>query len=71
MSYAREQSPVIIMELHINPPPDKMAAILTEDIFKCLYMDQKFVPLGPIDNRSAQVMACRLIGGASHYLNQC
>ena len=48
---------------------DKMAAILADDILKCIFMNAKlrilipislmFVPKGPIDNKSAlvQVMA--------------
>ena len=48
-----------------------MAAILADDIFKCIFMNEKlriliqislkFVPKGPIDNKSAlvQVMAWR------------
>ena len=51
-----------------------MAAISTEDIFKCIFMNEmlcisirislKFVPKGPIDNKSAliQVMAWRQTG---------
>ena len=53
---------------------DKMAAILADDIFKCFFMNEKlrilikvslkFVPKGPIDNKSAlvQVMAWRRRG---------
>ena len=53
-------------------PFDKMAAILADDIFKCIFLNEnvrisiqislKFVPKGPIDNKSAlvQVIAwCR------------
>ena len=55
-------------------PLDKMAANLTDDIFKCIFINEKFcisirislkfVPSGPIDNRSAlvQVMAWRRTG---------
>ena len=51
-----------------------MAAILADDIFKCSFLDenvrisihisQKFVPMGPINNKSAlvQVMAWRRTG---------
>ena len=51
-----------------------MAAILADDIFKCIFMNEKlrilirislkFVPKGPIDNKSAlvQVMAWRRTG---------
>ena len=50
-------------------PLDNMAAILADDIFKCIFLNEnfrisiqislKFVPKGPIDNKSAlvQVMA--------------
>ena len=52
-----------------------MAAILTDDIFKCISFNEndwipiqillKFVPKGPIDNKRAtvQVMAWRRTGG--------
>ena len=52
-----------------------MAAILADDIFKCIFLNQnikiliqislKFVLKGQIDNKSAmiQVMAWRLAGG--------
>ena len=55
-------------------PLDKMAAILADDIFKHIFLDEnasiliqvslKFVPKGPIDNKSAlvQVMAWRRTG---------
>ena len=51
-----------------------MAAIFTDNIFKCIFMNEKFcisiqislkfIPEGPIDNKSTlfQVMACRLTG---------
>ena len=51
-----------------------MAAILADDIFKCIFLNEnvrisiqislKFVPKGSIDNKSAlvQVMACRRTG---------
>ena len=51
-----------------------MAAILADDIFKCIFLDEnvrisikislKFVPKGPTDNKSAlvQVMAWRRTG---------
>ena len=51
-----------------------MAAILADDIFKCIFLNEnvrilikislKFVPKDPIDNKSAlvQVMAWRRIG---------
>ena len=51
-----------------------MAAILADDIFKCIFLNEsvrisikislKFVPKGPIDNKSAlvQVMAWRRTG---------
>ena len=44
-------------------PLDKIAAILADDIFKCIFLNEnvriliqlslKFVPKGPIDNKSA------------------
>ena len=55
-------------------PLDKMAAILADDIFKCIFLNEndiipiqislKFVPRSPIDNKPAlvQVMAWRRIG---------
>ena len=63
--------------LHNNinsSPPNKMAAILTDNIFKCMFLNEnvkiatkillKFIPKGPIDNKSAlvQVMAWRRTG---------
>ena len=54
-----------------------MAAILVDDIFKCIYMNEKllmligislkFLPKGPIDNKSAlvEVMAWRRAGDKS------
>ena len=63
-----------------SPPLDKMAAILADDIFKGIFLNEndriliqislKFVPRGPVDNKWAlvQVMACCLFG---LYLNQC
>ena len=51
-----------------------MAAILADDIFKCIFSNEndkitiqfslKFVPKSPIDNKPTlvQVMACRLFG---------
>ena len=62
-------------------PLDKMAAILADDIFKRIFLNEnvsilvqislKFVPKGPIDNKSAlvQVMAWRR-QATSHYLSQ-
>ena len=58
----------------LNPSPlDKMAAILADDIFKCIFLNEndkipiqislKFVPGSPIDNKQTliQVMAwCRI-----------
>ena len=53
---------------------DKMAAILADDIFKCIFLNEndrisiqiwlKFVPRSPIDNKPAlvQAMAWRRIG---------
>ena len=55
-------------------PLDKMAAILADNNFKCIFFDEKFciliqislkfVPKGPIDNKRAlvQVMAWRRTG---------
>ena len=55
-------------------PQDKMAAILADDNFKCILLNEnvwiairislKFVPKGPIDNKPAlvQVMARRRTG---------
>ena len=55
-------------------PLNKMAAILADDIFKCIFSNEnfcilinialKFVPQGPIDDNTAyvQVMAWRRIG---------
>ena len=55
-------------------PLNKMDAILADDIFKCIFLNEnvwisikislKFVPKGPIDNKPAlvQVMAWRLRG---------
>ena len=48
-----------------SPPPDKMAAIVANDIFKCIFLNEngriliqislKFVPRSPIDNKPALV----------------
>ena len=58
-----------------------MAAILADDIFKCIFLDKKdkipiqislkLVPMGPIDNKPAlvQVMVCAE-QATSHYLKQ-
>ena len=55
-------------------PLDKMAAILADDIFRCIFVNEKFiilikislkfVPKGPIDNNAAlvKIMAWRGIG---------
>ena len=55
-------------------PLDKMAAILADDIFKCIFLNEndrisikislKFAPRSPIDNKPAlvQVMAWHRIG---------
>ena len=57
-----------------SSPLDKMAAILADDIFKCIFVNEifsilikislKFVPKGSIDNNPAlvMIMAWRLIG---------
>ena len=56
-----------------------MAAILADDIFKCIFLNEKccilikislkFFPKGPIDNNPAlvQIMAWRRIGDKSLY----
>ena len=61
-----------VMLTHL--PLDKMAAILADDIFKCIFVNEKyhilikislkFVPKGPIENNQAlvQIMAWRRIG---------
>ena len=59
-----------------------MAAILVDDIFKCIFLNEndriqieislKFFPKSPIDNKPALVQA--MLGSeqaTSHYLNQC
>ena len=55
-------------------PIDKMAAILADEIFEYIFLNEdvrisvqislKFVPISPIDNIAALilVMACRLFG---------
>ena len=61
--------------LSTHLPLDKVAAILADDIFKCIFLNEndripiqislKFVPRSPIDNKPAlviQVMAWRRIG---------
>ena len=57
-----------------SSPPEKMAAILADDIFKYIFLNEKFfffikmslkfVPNGPFSNKWAlvQVMAWRQIG---------
>ena len=57
-----------------NLPQDKMAAILADDIYKCIFLNEndrisiqislKFFPRGQIDNKPAlvQVMAWRRTG---------
>ena len=54
-------------------PLNKMAPIYADDIFKCIFMNEKFSSLiqismkfvrkGPIDNKAVlvQVIACRLL----------
>ena len=63
--------PIVILTHH---PLDKMTAILADDIFKCIFLNEnyrnpiqislKFVPRIPIDNKPAlvQVMAWRRTG---------
>ena len=58
----------------IHPSLDKMPAILADNIFKCIFLNEndriairislKFVPRSPIDNKQAlvQVMAWRRTG---------
>ena len=67
--------PILLTLTH--PPLDKMAAILADDIFKCIFLSENdrisikisltFVPRSPIDNKAAlvQVMAWRRIGDKS------
>ena len=48
-----------------HPPLDKMAAILADDIFKCIFLNENdwipvqilltFVPMSPVDNKPALV----------------
>ena len=57
-----------------SSPLNKMPAILADDIFRCIFLNEneripiqislKIVPMSPIDNRAAlvQVMACRQTG---------
>ena len=55
----------IIRDLLTHPSLDKMTAILADDIFKSIFLNEnvkismqislKFVPIGPIDNKSALV----------------
>ena len=63
-----------IIAVPLNSPPGKMAAILADDIFSCIFLNKndkilikislKFAPRSPIDNKPAlvQVMAWRRIG---------
>ena len=32
-------------------PLDKMAAILADNTFKCIFLNLNFFPIGPIDNK--------------------
>ena len=62
------------LELNSHLPLDKLAAILADDNFKCIFLNEndripirislKFVPRSPIDNKSAlvQVMAWHWTG---------
>ena len=68
--------PCAIGFLNFKAPPllDKMAATFADDIFKCMFVNEKFcilikislkfVPKGPIDNKAAfvQIMAWRRTG---------
>ena len=61
-------------EIINSSPLDKMAAILADDIFNCISLNEddripirislKYVPRSPIDNKATlvQVMACRRTG---------
>ena len=66
----------VLHQLHL--PLDKMAAIFTDDTFKCIFMNEKFsissyillklVPKGPIDNKSelVQVMYVEIRQSVEH-----
>ena len=69
----RDIAEALHLDTVINSSPlDKMAAILADDIFKCIFLNEndripiqvslKFVPRSPIDNRPALVQHCRLFG---------
>ena len=57
-----------------SSPPDKMAAVLADNIFKCIFLNEndripipislKLIPMSPIDNKPAlvQVMAWHRLG---------
>ena len=63
-----------VIDIFTRFPLDKMAAILADDIFKCIFLNEndririqislKFVARSPIDHKPAlvQVMASRRIG---------
>ena len=67
---------LVVARLHVltHHPVDKMAAILADDNFKCIFLNEndsipirispKFVPKSPVDNKSTlvQVMAWRRSG---------
>ena len=60
---------------------DKMAAILTDDNVKCIYLNEndrilirislKFVPRKPVDNKPALIKIMARHRTSGHYLNQC
>ena len=56
-------------------PHDKMAAILEDDISKCIFLNEirislKFVPMGSFDKKSALVQV-KAEQATSHYRHQC
>ena len=69
------QSTLLIVNHRLTHPSlDKMAAVLADGIFKCIFLNEndriqiqislKFIPRSPIDNKPTlvQVMAWRRIG---------
>ena len=72
-----QNSPISVPEggdYNSSPPLDKMAAILADDNFYCIFLNEnvsipnqislKYVPRSPVDNREAlvQLMAWRRTG---------
>ena len=59
------ETPQNLATLHVSSSLDKMAAILADNIFKCIFLNEndrilikislKFVPRSPIDNKPAMV----------------